>query len=580
MIWPYLRMLRHKRTRKLLRGLLRESLRTEKITDFKQVPIIINNYNRLEYPLRLIDYLTSRGYRNIYIIDNRSTYPPLLAWYEKCPFTVIRLKENVGYLSFNKTDVHKMFADRYYVYTDPDILPAEDCPDDFIEHFYSLLQRYPQAVKAGFSLKIDDLPDHFADKKHVIEWESQFWKKPVEPDVYEADIDTTFALYRPNFPVGSGRVGLRLRTGGRYTARHLPWYIDSANLSDEERYYQSSVRTASHWSGRIDRDKPLVTVCIPTYNQQQWIGDAIQGALDQQTSFRVEILVSDDASSDDTLAVCRSFAERYPDRVRVLANESNLGMLANYEKLYRSVESRYIAFCDGDDYWIDPLKLQRQVDYLESHIDCGMCFAKCKTWWVHKDRFGEVYGKPYEELKDVLRICYVPALTAICRTELVHSYYDDPQMKEIRKSCPVTADYPLWLYIGMHAKIHFHDNIVAVFRVFENSGSHFADPDKAIRFDQTVWLMADRFIPLYEEKYHWKRTDVYVYRKRLHHASRRWCRTKNPIWKEISRYYFSRLPITDPVKYLTFLRYRFKHWLMPAKKSELPHAGGKADGKG
>lgn len=552
-------MLRHKRTRKLLSKLLHDRFHAEKVTDFRQIPIIINNFNRLEYPRRLIDYLTERGYDNIYIIDNHSTYPPLLEWYAKCPYDIIRLKENVGYLSFNKTDIHRMFADRYFVYTDPDVLPAEECPDDFLEHFYRLLQRYPEAAKVGFSLKIDDLPDHFADKKHVIEWEKRFWQKPIEPDVYEADIDTTFALYRPNFPVGSGRWGMRLRTGGRYTARHLPWYIDSANLSDEERYYQSSVKTAAHWSGRAaEQDRPLVTVCIPTYNQERWIGDAIQGALDQQTSFRVRILVSDDASTDATLAVCKRYAERYPDRVHVVSNERNIGMLANYEKLYRSVDTRYIAFCDGDDYWIDPLKLQRQVDYLESHIDCGMCFARAKTYWVEEGRYKVVYGEPYEQLKDILRICYVPALTAICRTSLVHDYYDDPQMTEIRRSCPVTADYPLWLYIGLRARIHFQDNIVAVFRVFENSGSHFDDLDRTIRFDQTVCRMADRFIPLYMQKYKWKRTDVEVYRIRLRRGLKDWFRTGNLLYRETWRHYYGLLPATDWYKYVAVARYWIK----------------------
>ncbi|WP_418982904.1 glycosyltransferase [Alistipes sp.] len=559
MIWPYLRMLRHKRTRKLLPRLLHDRFHAGKVTDFRQIPIIINNYNRLEYPRRLIDYLTARGYDNIYIIDNHSTYPPLLKWYAECPFNVIRLKENVGYLSFNKTAVHKMFADQYFVYTDPDVLPAEECPDDFLEYFYRLLQRYPEAAKVGFSLKIDDLPDHFADKKHVIAWESRFWEKPVEPDVYEADIDTTFALYRPNFPVGSGRWGMRLRTGGRYTARHLPWYIDSEHLSEEERYYQSSVKTAAHWSGRVaEADRPLVTVCIPTYNQERWIGDAIQGALDQQTTFRVEILVSDDASTDGTLAVCKHYAERFPDRVRVVSNAQNLGMLANYEKLYRSVETRYIAFCDGDDYWLDPLKLQRQVDYLESNIDCGMCFAKAKTYWVKEQRYKVVYGEPYRQLKDILRICYVPALTAICRTSLVHDYYDDPQMTEIRKACPVTADYPMWLYIGLRARIHFQDNIVAVFRVFENSGSHFDDLDRTIRFDQTICRMADRFIPLYMQKYKWKRTDIEIYRIRLRRGLKDWFRTGNPLYRETYRHYFGLLPATDWYKYAAFARYWVK----------------------
>lgn len=563
----YWTLLRHKATRRLIPRLVHNFFHAEKVTDFKQIPIIINNYNRLEYPRRLIDFLTLRGYTNIYIIDNHSSYPPLLKWYEDCPHNVIRLKENVGYLSFSKTNIHKMFADQYFVYTDPDVLPAEECPDDFLEHFYNLLQRYPQAVKVGFSLKIDDLPDCFADKKTVIAWESRFWEKQLEPGVYDADIDTTFALYRPNVSVGSGPRGLRIRTGGNYTARHLPWYIDSAAPSEEDRYYLSTIKTSSHWSERTtEKDRTMVTVCIPTYNQERWVGDAIRGALDQQTTFTVEVLVSDDASTDGTLAVCREFEARYPGRVKVLSNERNIGMLANYDKLYRAADGRYMAFCDGDDYWTDPLKLQRQVDFLETNIHYGMCFAKARTYWVEEQCFKMVYGEPYTRLKDILRICFVPALTAICRTSLIKAYLDDPQMAEIRKICTVTADYPMWLYVGMHAKIHFEDKIVAVFRVFRESGSHSPDPDKVIRFDQTVWRAADRFIPLYMEKYRWKRTDIYVYRIRFRLAMRKWYLSGNHVWKEIYRYYFSLLPVTDYYKYVIFIRYRVKRLFWPKRR--------------
>lgn len=227
---------------------LRFALFGKKTDDIKMIPIIINNYNRLTYMKKLISSLTERGYHNIYIIDNKSTYKPLLDYYETCPYPVFRLDENVGYMSLWKTEIYKRFRNSYYVYTDSDMMIDEACPDDFMEKFVDVLNRFPMAQKAGFGIRIDDLPDHFKNKEKVIEHESQFWIRSVGEDVYEAQIDTTFALYRPFCKGKADRYQKTYRTGGRYVIRHLPWYVDSSNLSEEERFYVDTIIRSTHWS--------------------------------------------------------------------------------------------------------------------------------------------------------------------------------------------------------------------------------------------------------------------------------------------------------------------------------------------
>lgn len=214
----------------------------------KQIPIIINNFNRLDMPRRLIQALKERGYHNIYILDNDSTYPHLLQYYKTCECKVILLGRNVGYLALWQTDVFKQFIKSYYVYTDPDVVMVDECPDDFIEHLYRLLQRYPGASKVGLSLKIDDLPDHFDKKGDVIEWESQFWQYEIERGVFLAPTDTTLALYRPFAKWGANFYKKQLRTDFPYQLRHLPWYADPAKLSAEDLYYRDHARTSTHWT--------------------------------------------------------------------------------------------------------------------------------------------------------------------------------------------------------------------------------------------------------------------------------------------------------------------------------------------
>lgn len=219
------------------------------VKDYHEVPIVINNFNRYDKLLRLIGGLESRDYRNIWIIDNGSTYPPLLEWYRTCPYKVILLHENIGHLSIFETGLYKKFWSTWYVYTDSDLEIDPNCPDDFMEKFIKMREKYPKAVKAGFSLRIDNLPDCYDKKKEVIEWESQFWKDEIEPGVYNAPIDTTFAVYKPWFK--GGLVDFRnmhLRLGPPYSMMHLPWYMDSANPSEEDVWYLSSVKTSTFWS--------------------------------------------------------------------------------------------------------------------------------------------------------------------------------------------------------------------------------------------------------------------------------------------------------------------------------------------
>src|SRR6478672_3182584 len=163
----------------------------------QQIPVIINNFNRLDCLKEQIGWLEKMGMRRIYIIDNASTYSPLLDYYNETKHHVFLLNRNVGFMALWQTILFQRFRHDYYIYTDPDIIPVAECPDDAISFFYELLQRYPETDKVGFGLEIEDIPDHYPLKEKVQNWESQYWINPLEPNVYQAPIDTSFALYRP-----------------------------------------------------------------------------------------------------------------------------------------------------------------------------------------------------------------------------------------------------------------------------------------------------------------------------------------------------------------------------------------------
>ena len=212
-----------------------------------EIPIIINNRNRFTYLKMMVDRLKKAGYSNIIVLDNDSSYEPLLRYYDSGEVKVIYLKKNFGYLALWKSGTYTQFYTDYYVYSDPDILIDDNCPDDFMKYFMELLTKYPGIEKVGFGLLINDLPDSYEKKQEVISWENKYWKKTVEPDVYDAPLDTTFALYKP-YTNGEIWVQNALRTGGNYVARHLPWYENSANQTEENKFYQSNIiQGVSHW---------------------------------------------------------------------------------------------------------------------------------------------------------------------------------------------------------------------------------------------------------------------------------------------------------------------------------------------
>ena len=136
---------------------------------------------------------------------------------------------------------------------------------------------------------------------------------------------------------------------------------------------------------------PLVTITILTYNHDEYIEKTIKSVLSQKVDFSLEIIIGDDSSTDGTSAIVDRYQHQHADKIIILRSTKNLGILTvdpgrlNGLRLFRSCRGKYIALCEGDDYWTDPYKLQKQVDYLEANPDCSIC-----THWVKtKDESGQ-----------------------------------------------------------------------------------------------------------------------------------------------------------------------------------------------
>ncbi|ROI02179.1 glycosyltransferase [Chryseobacterium sp. G0240] len=217
------------------------------------IPVIIINFNQLHYLKQLIRFLQKRKFENIIIIDNKSDYPPLLEYYKTIDkeVTIERMSENLGHKVFFDTPyLQQKYGKGYFVLTDPDIVPNEKLPVNFMSEMISKMDRYHKTItKVGFALDIETIPDYFPLKEKVLKWEKQFWEKKLEDNVYSAYVDTTFALYKPYYPLKFNNLPFLegIRIGGNYTALHGGWYMDPQNYSEEYLHYIKSVDKSSSW---------------------------------------------------------------------------------------------------------------------------------------------------------------------------------------------------------------------------------------------------------------------------------------------------------------------------------------------
>jgi glycosyltransferase involved in cell wall biosynthesis len=120
-------------------------------------------------------------------------------------------------------------------------------------------------------------------------------------------------------------------------------------------------------------ESPLVSIWSITYNHVEFIKDCLEGILSQKTNFKYELVIGDDASTDGTSEILRDYATKYPKIIKPIINQTNIGSYRNsFETVLPELKGKYIAICEGDDYWTDPLKLQKQVDFLEANTSYSM----------------------------------------------------------------------------------------------------------------------------------------------------------------------------------------------------------------
>jgi glycosyltransferase involved in cell wall biosynthesis len=161
-----------------------------------------------------------------------------------------------------------------------------------------------------------------------------------------------------------------------------------------------------------------LTIVTTTYNQERYIRQALDSFLMQKTNFPFEAIVSDDCSTDQTPAILKEYANLYPDKIKPVFNQTNIGAVNNFVRTLSLAQSEYVALCDGDDYWTDEYKLEKQVNFLDTNPEYTICFHQTRIFFEDKRRVDKIYPnilKQDSSLRDLIKENYIPANTVVYR---------------------------------------------------------------------------------------------------------------------------------------------------------------------
>ena len=226
---------------------------------------------------------------------------------------------------------------------------------------------------------------------------------------------------------------------------------------------------------------PLVSVIVTTYNHHPYLAAALDAILSQECDFDVEIVLGEDCSSDGTLEICQRYSQCYPERITLIVSTENVGWRANYRRCVEVARGKYVAFCDGDDYFVDAKHLAMQVALMEQNPSAGLCYARAER----RDENGDLTGyfpvrEGHTTLDALLHDWCIENCTTLARRDAVLAYYDAEQPENHPEW--LTEDLPMWLYVAAHYEVLYLDQVMATHRLFADSVSHSTSLAKRLAF--------------------------------------------------------------------------------------------------
>ena len=239
-----------------------------------------------------------------------------------------------------------------------------------------------------------------------------------------------------------------------------------------------------------------VAIIVLTYNEAEYVSKTLDSLLEQKCNFKYKIIINDDCSKDGTDIILKSYAIKYPELIDLQINEKNLGISTNFFNAIERSHSEFIAECSGDDWWCDEYKLQKQVNYLESHKEVGLVYTRTKIYndGIYIDcPFGTDWSFKY------MLFNYTPfsALTVCYRRSLAEKYIKDID--------PVShnwcmEDLPMWMWMSMTSKFGYITDVTSVYRQRKGSATSFTSFEKEFNFIKGSYDVKEFFLKYFHKE--------------------------------------------------------------------------------
>lgn len=221
-------------------------------------------------------------------------------------------------------------------------------------------------------------------------------------------------------------------------------------------------------------EDPLVSICCLAYNHGPYIRQCIEGFLMQKTTFPIEILIHDDASTDNTAEIIREYEAKFPIIIKPIyqiENQYSKGVGVSRVFQFPRAKGKYIALCEGDDYWIDPLKLQKQIEFLEMHQEYGLVYTNYRIFFQALQMYKVISSSKClsgNVQKKLLFNNFIATVTVCFRRNLLCNIRLDEYEKH---KCKV-VDYLIWLELSKLTKFYYLSDVTSVYRITSNSVTH------------------------------------------------------------------------------------------------------------
>ncbi|QIL76399.1 glycosyltransferase family 2 protein [Hymenobacter sp. HDW8] len=223
---------------------------------------------------------------------------------------------------------------------------------------------------------------------------------------------------------------------------------------------------------------------MTTYNHESYIAQAIEGVVMQKTNFKYELVIGEDVSQDNTRQIVKDYQKRYPNIIRLFLPEDNLGMVPMTKATYSLCTGKYIAWLDGDDYWTDPFKLQKQVDFLENNPEYSFCFHKVIVINQLQNSSAESIDPAYKEGNDTLSIeHFIQIHNPVYTLSVLHRNVLGATLPDWLFDLPYT-DWGLYFILCKYGKAKYFREVMGVYRI--HKGGAYSGQTNFYNFSQIV----------------------------------------------------------------------------------------------